>query len=71
MILRELGLSPRSLAETRRFSADVYAYFTADPNLRLWGPILQAWPRAEGLLFPGLTIVALAVLGAAATAVGR
>jgi hypothetical protein len=61
--LRQLGFSPRSLAETRRFSADVYAYFTADPNLRLWGSIAQAWPRAEGLLFPGLTIVVLAALG--------
>ena len=47
-----LGFSPRSLAETRRFSADVYAYFTADPNLRLWGSIAQAWPKSEGLLFP-------------------
>lgn len=63
--LRRLGFSPRSLTETRRFSADVYAYFTADPNLRLWGPIAQAWPKSEGLLFPGLTIVALAVFGAA------
>jgi hypothetical protein len=62
--LRRLGFSPRSLEETRRFSADVYAYLTADPNLRLWGPIAQAWPHAEGVLFPGLTIVALAVLGA-------
>ena len=61
--LRRLGFSPRSLAETRRFSADVYAYFTADPNLRLWGPIAQAWPKSEGLLFPGLTIVVLAALG--------
>jgi hypothetical protein len=61
--LRRLGFSPRSLAETRRFSADVYAYFTADPNLRLWGSVAQAWPRAEGLLFPGLTIVVLAALG--------
>ncbi len=61
--LRRLGFSPRSLAETRRFSADVYAYFTADPNLRLWGSLAQAWPRAEGLLFPGLTIVVLAALG--------
>ncbi len=66
--LRRLGFSPRSLIETRRFSADVYAYFTADPNLRLWGPIAQAWPKAEGLLFPGLTIVVLAVLGVARSA---
>jgi hypothetical protein len=63
--LRRLGFSPRSLAETRRFSADVYAYFTADPNLHLWGSIAQAWPKSEGLLFPGLTIAILAILGAA------
>ena len=61
--LRRLGFSPRSLAETQRFSADVYAYFTADPNLWLWGPIAQAWPKAEGLLFPGVTIVVLAAFG--------
>jgi len=63
--LRRLGFSARSLAETRRFSADVYAYFTADPNLRLWGSIAQAWPKSEGLLFPGLTIVVLAAIGIA------
>jgi hypothetical protein len=63
--LRRLGFSPRSLTETRRFSADVYAYFTADPNLRLWGSIAQAWPKAEGLLFPGVTICVLAAIGAA------
>jgi len=61
--LRRLGFSPRSLAETQRFSADVYAYFTADPNLWLWGPVAQAWPKSEGLLFPGLTIVVLAAIG--------
>ena len=63
--LRQLGFSPRSLTETQRFSADVYAYFTADPNLRLWGPVAQAWPKSEGLLFPGLTIAVLAVFGVA------
>ncbi|HXI30828.1 MAG TPA: hypothetical protein VNG89_20465, partial [Vicinamibacterales bacterium] len=61
--LRQLGFSPRSLSETRRFSADVFAYLTADPNLWLWGPIAHAWPYAEGVLFPGLTIVALAIVG--------
>ena len=45
--LRRLGFSPRSLTETKRFSADVYAYFTADPNLRLWGPIASAWPGSR------------------------
>ena len=62
--LRRLGFSPRSLTETKRFSADVYAYFTADPDLRFWGPLANAWPKAEGLLFPGLTIVVLAACGA-------
>ena len=62
--LRRLGFNPRSLSEIRKFSADVYAYFTADPNLWLWGPIAQAWPKSEGLLFPGLTIAALALYGA-------
>jgi len=62
--LRRLGFSPRSLDETRRFSADVYAYLTADPNLWVWGPIARAWPHAEGVLFPGLTIVVLAGIGA-------
>jgi hypothetical protein len=64
--LRRLGFSPRSIAETKRFSADVYSYFTADPNLRLWGPLATAWPKAEGSLFPGLTIVVLAAFGAVA-----
>jgi len=64
--LRSLGFNPRSIDETRRFSADVYAYFTADPNLGLWGSVFQAWPRAEGLLFPGVTIVALAAIPVAA-----
>ena len=63
--LRQLGFNARSLAETRKFSADVFAYFTADPNLRLWGSVARAWPKPEGLLFPGLTIVLLAALGAA------
>src|SRR5258708_294293 len=62
--LRRLGFSPRSLTETRRLSAAIYAYSTADPNLRLWGSVAQAWPKAEGLLFPGLTIAVLAVAGA-------
>jgi hypothetical protein len=68
--LRSLGFNPRSIDETRRFSADVYAYFTADPNLRIWGSVFQAWPRAEGFLFPGLTLVALAALPIAARLIG-
>ena len=68
--LRRLGFSPRSLTETKRFSADVYAYFTADPSLWFWGPRANVWPKAEGLLFPGLTIVVLAACGAAGRRAG-
>jgi hypothetical protein len=58
--LRQLGAAPRSLSETIRFSADTHAYFTAAPELWFAGPLMQAWPQAEGLLFPGFTITALA-----------
>jgi hypothetical protein len=66
--LRDLGFSARSLTETDRFSADAYAYLTADPNLRLVGRFMRAWPKAEGALFPGFTITALAVASIVATA---
>ena len=35
--LRHLGFSPRSLAETTRYSADVLGYATADLGMWLWG----------------------------------
>lgn len=60
--LRRLGFSPRPPEEVAHFSADVYAYLTADPNLRVWGGLLHAWPKAENALFPGLTIVVLAAI---------
>jgi hypothetical protein len=58
--LRQLGFMPRSLSETDRFGADVYAYLTTDANLRIWGGVMRAWPKAEGWLFPGVTIIVLA-----------
>ncbi len=64
--LRRLGFRARSIDETTKFSGDVYAYLTANPNLHLWGPIVRAWPKAEGELFPGLTITALAVVAVVA-----
>jgi hypothetical protein len=69
--LRRLGFRPRSLEETTKFSADVYAYATADANLRLWGSRLRAWPKAEGALFPGFTIVALAAVALLTTTRGQ
>ena len=62
--LRSLGFVPRSIQETQQFSADVYGYFTADIHLWLWGSIWRAWPRAEGSLFPGLAVTALAIFAA-------
>jgi hypothetical protein len=59
--LRNLGFSPRPLAETIRYSADVLAYATADINMRVWGGFVRAYPRPEGSLFPGFVVVALAL----------
>ena len=65
--LRDLGFSARSLAETDRFSADAYAYLTADPGLRLVGGVMHQWPKPEGALFPGFTITALALVALVTT----
>jgi hypothetical protein len=59
--LRNLGFSPRSIAETIRYSADVLAYATADINMWLWGHRIRAYPRPEGSLFPGFVVVFLAL----------
>jgi hypothetical protein len=61
--LRAQGLGVRSVAEVSRFSADVYSYATAFPEQRLWGAILQAMPKPEGELFPGLIPLLLAGIG--------
>jgi hypothetical protein len=60
--LRRMGFAARSIGETDRFSANVYAYLTADPNASLWGGVMRAWPHVENALFPGVTIVALAAI---------
>ena len=53
----------RGLQEIAGFSADVYSYFTAYPLQRVWGPLLNVFPRAEGELFPGAVMLALGALG--------
>jgi hypothetical protein len=60
--LRGQGFSPRSIPEIERFSADVLSYATASPLLRVWGPRMQAFGKAEGQLFPGLVPVLFAAL---------
>jgi hypothetical protein len=52
----------RSIGEVTRFSADVLSYFTAPEALRLWGPVMQAYPKPEGELFFGLTPLFLALV---------
>ena len=64
--LRALGFEARPRWEVETFSADLLAFVTAPSPLRLWGPVLQVWPRAEGALFPGLCVTALAGIGSVA-----
>jgi hypothetical protein len=56
----------RQLAEVTRFSADVFSYATAFSGQPLWGGVMQAFPKAEGELFPGVVPVVLAVVGVGA-----
>jgi hypothetical protein len=54
----------RSLAEIVRFSADVYAYFTASSAQRVWAQAANMFPRQEGELFMGALPILLAAIGA-------
>ncbi|HZR22402.1 MAG TPA: hypothetical protein VFA59_02370 [Vicinamibacterales bacterium] len=63
--LRQLGFGPRPLADIEKFSADVYAYFTADPNVHVWGWLARGFDKPEGALFPGVTVVLLAIVAVA------
>ena len=60
-VQRQFDMS-RDLEEVSQFSADVYSYFTAFPNQRLWGDLLQTYPRDEAQLFPGAIPLALGVI---------
>jgi hypothetical protein len=51
----------RSIGEARFFSADIAALLFASDELLLWWWV-QVFPRAEGNLFPGLTIVVLTIV---------
>ncbi len=59
----ELGVRPAS--EIRSFSADVWAFATAAPSLRVWTDRMFAFPKPEGEGFPGLAIAALAAIAIA------
>jgi hypothetical protein len=60
--VRELGFV-RARSEVIRYSADVYSYGTAASTF--WTRYLQAFPKPEGDLFPGVVPVVLAALGLA------
>lgn len=51
----------RTFSEVVAYSADLQAWVTASERLHLWGG-LQTLVKAEGLLFPGITVVALAAI---------
>jgi hypothetical protein len=58
----------RDLKTIVESSADVMSWLTAPERTRLWGPILDLYPRGEARLFPGLVtpvLVLAAVFGAA------
>jgi hypothetical protein len=61
--VRRLGVRVRDLVEVQHYSADVWAYVTADPKLRIWGALLPGWSKPEGALFPGLVVVLLSGVG--------
>ena len=61
--LRELQPSTRALTEVGRYSADIYSYLTAFAEHPMWGRAVQAFPKPEGQLFPGLAAVLLAMAG--------
>jgi hypothetical protein len=56
------GTGGRTRSEVVMFSADLLSWVTASPFLNLWGR-LQTFPKFEGSLFPGVTIVAAALAG--------
>jgi hypothetical protein len=63
LALRNLQASTRSLPEVARYSADVYSYLTAFSDHPIWGNAIQAFPKPEGQLFPGIAAVILGAIG--------
>jgi hypothetical protein len=66
--LRAHGFGPRPLGEVAHYSADVYSYLTAHEGQSFWGPIMRAFVKPEGELFPSVIPVLLALVGIAAHA---
>lgn len=60
--VRDSGVGVRAIAEISAFSADAHAFATASDWSWLWGNRINAYPRPEGQAFPGLAILALAIV---------
>ena len=67
--IRDASSTARTLPEVIRYSADIYSYATAFSGQRIWGDLVQAFPKPEGELFPGVVPILLALVGV--FAVGR
>jgi hypothetical protein len=61
--VRGSGVGVRSADEIASFSADAHAFGASSFRLWLWGKTLSTYRRAEGQLFPGFAILALALGG--------
>lgn len=63
--VRNSGVGVRATWEISQFSADSHAFVTASARSWFWGSRLGDFRRPEGQAFPGLAILALAVIGIA------
>lgn len=61
----------RAVAEAEQFSANLWSYFTASENVRLWGSVLRLHPYAEGETFLGFTPLVLAAIAIGALLLNR
>lgn len=62
-VQRGLDVGVRPLKEVISYSADIWAFVTAPPSLRLWGERLTLFPKPEGSGFPGLVILVFVAFG--------
>lgn len=69
--LRRHGQPPRPIAAVVQYSADTFAWLTANDQLRLWSTHLQTLVRPEGDLFPGAVPLVLALVAVGLVVVDR
>lgn len=62
LIVRNKYNSGKELQDLSIYAADLLGWITASPRLTIWGG-MQTFVKAEGYLFPGVTVLCLALLG--------